>query len=209
MNVYIVDDRPQTLLSLVAQMVKNGFHVQTVFVYFERKEDADNRKVKTLENQFTALGVTLRIITDNDFHTVLDEIYMDPNAVFLFDFDLSPERSFYCDERINVQYALGKLQLEPDNFKIWFYTTGPVSMVAQIHHLFGDRLISVERFDSVTKQFSLDLPRFGTRYCLNRRKKDRQSAVLNQQCSSIHKAAPDHPAFCHVWTQCSNNQEMS
>lgn len=53
MNVYIVDDRPQTLLSLVAQMVKNGFHVQTVFVYFERKEDADNRKVKTLENQFT------------------------------------------------------------------------------------------------------------------------------------------------------------
>ena len=90
MNVYIVDDRPQTLLSLVAQMVKNGFHVQTVFVYFERKEDADNRKVKTLENQFTALGVTLRIITDNDFHTVLDEIYMDPNAVFLFDFDLSP-----------------------------------------------------------------------------------------------------------------------
>ena len=159
MNVYIVDDRPQTLLSLVAQMVKNGFHVQTVFVYFERKEDADNRKVKTLENQFTALGVTLRIITDNDFHTVLDEIYMDPNAVFLFDFDLSPERSFYCDERINVQYALGKLQLEPDNFKIWFHTTGPVSMVAQIHHLFGDRLISVERFDSVTKQFSLDLPR--------------------------------------------------
>lgn len=110
MNVYIVDDRPQTLLSLVAQMVKNGFHVQTVFVYFERKEDADNRKVKTLENQFTALGVTLRIITDNDFHTVLDEIYMDPNALFLFDFDLSPERSFYCGERINVQYALGKLQ---------------------------------------------------------------------------------------------------
>lgn len=48
MNVYIVDDRPQTLLSLVAQMVKNGFHVQTVFVYFERKEDADNRKVKNI-----------------------------------------------------------------------------------------------------------------------------------------------------------------
>ena len=32
-------------------------------------------------------------------------------------------------------------------------------MVAQIHHLFGDRLIPVERFDSVTKQLSLDLPR--------------------------------------------------
>lgn len=62
MNVYIVDDRPQTLLSLVAQMVKNGFHVQTVFVYFERKEDADNRKVKTLENHLRALGVTLRTL---------------------------------------------------------------------------------------------------------------------------------------------------
>lgn len=55
MNVYIVDDRPQTLLSLVAQMVKDGFHVQTVFVYFERKEDADNRKVKTLETNLRHL----------------------------------------------------------------------------------------------------------------------------------------------------------
>lgn len=158
MNVYIVDDRPQTLLSLVAQMVKDGFHAQTVFVYFERKKDAANRKVKTLENQFTALGVTLRIITDNDFRTVLDEIYMDPDAVFLFDFDLPPERSLYCDERINVQYALEKLQSEPTNFKISFYTTGPASMVAQIHRLFGDRLIPVERFDPTTKQLSLDLP---------------------------------------------------
>lgn len=159
MNVYIVDDRPQTLLPLVAQMVEDGFHVQTVFVYFDRKEDADTNKVKTLEKQFAALGVALRVITDNDFHTVLDEAYMDPDAVFLFDFDLSPERSFYCDERINVQYALGKLQSEPANFKIWFYTTGPTAMVAQIHRLFGDRLIPVERFDPVTKQLSLDLPR--------------------------------------------------
>lgn len=85
MNVYIVDDRPQTLLSLVMQMVKDGFHVQTVFAYFERKEEVDTNKVKTLEKQFAALGVALRVIIDNDFHTVLDETYMDPNAVFLFD----------------------------------------------------------------------------------------------------------------------------
>ena len=49
MNVYIVDDRPQTLLSLVAQMVKNGFHVQTVFVYFERKEDGVHERWTALQ----------------------------------------------------------------------------------------------------------------------------------------------------------------
>ncbi len=49
MNVYIlsmIDHRHYCPWSL--EMVKNGFHVQTVFVYFERKEDADNRKVKNI-----------------------------------------------------------------------------------------------------------------------------------------------------------------
>lgn len=157
MNMYIVDDRPQTMLLATKEMLDLGVHVHTVFFFSDNGNEYNAEKNEILRSKFHDLGVSLHPINRRNFASVLDQVYKDPNAVFLFDFDLTPDESIHPDERINVEYALSKYQQDPANFKIWFYTTGPAAFVSSINKMFENRLIPVSKFDTPSHQLSLDL----------------------------------------------------
>ena len=157
MNIYIVDDRPQTMLLAIKEIQDLGGCVHTVFSFSDNEDENDTKKNRIIESKFHEIGVSLEPINSKNFAFALDQVYKEPDTIFLFDFDLTPEESIHPDERINVEYALSKYQQDPANFKIWFYTTGTATFISSISKMFGNRLIPIKKFDIHSHQLSLDL----------------------------------------------------
>lgn len=155
MNITILEDRPRLMWEAVETLKTMGIYTKNIICYRNdlNKEEAYQKKIETMCNQ---LGVKLFLVDNDSFSTVLDEFYKDKEMVFFFDMDLLGDYSHHFLQRINVIYALKKKEMEKNDGRIWFYTTGPISAVEQINMYFPHRRIPVVRFKAKEERVILD-----------------------------------------------------
>lgn len=93
-----------------------------ILLYCVDKKAADD-KIGELSDKFPQ-GTHIEKVTLWDYEEKLDEFYVQPDTLFLFDMNLYGDGSTVFNNRINVVYAKKKRELPHGKHpKIWFYTT--------------------------------------------------------------------------------------
>lgn len=148
MNITILEDRPETMKTLVATIKEMGSCIQNIVCYTSDKENADGFQ-EYAKSVCKEMGVNCILVDNITFDRVLDELYKDKEMQFWFDMDLVGDFSNHFLQRINVSYARKKKEKEKDDGRIWFYTTGPLSAIEQIDEYFPNRRIPVRHFSAI------------------------------------------------------------
>lgn len=142
MDITFVEDRPWVVKEAIEKMEHMDLHTIRMVYY---KNDYDEQEQIKIQNMCQELGIELCCVNNLNFDHELDRLYQqDKNMIFFFDMDLNGDYSFHFEERINVIYALKKQQ--EDDFRIWFYSTGPAAAIEQINANFPDHNIPVVEF---------------------------------------------------------------
>lgn len=148
MILTILEDRPHNMLQAIDKMEEMGIHTQNMVYFHSKKSFYSPDKKSELEKELNQRQVTLIEADNNDLKKILDKLYHEEDMSFFFDMDLWGDYSHHFLERINVQYALEKKELEQDDGRIWFYTTGPRSAIEQIKANFPNRYIPIIKYDT-------------------------------------------------------------
>ncbi|MDE6386437.1 MAG: hypothetical protein K2L82_01370 [Lachnospiraceae bacterium] len=139
MRIVILEDYPERLVGTAEQLndICPGCEVE-VLCYDPQNdygEKAEELRTKLLCN-------TITIVDYWNLEEKLDELYSDPDTLFLFDTDIDRGAVIEVFEyRINVRYALKKRD-DADNqlYRIWFYTTVE-HLKRAIERTFGEHVI--------------------------------------------------------------------
>lgn len=139
-KIVTVEDRPWLWQDCIKQFQEEGIEFcETVFYPGNFLEE--NIQEQYIEDYKKVTGVKVRQVNSQmEFLNIMDELYKNPDIVFLMDYDLKGDMSredFFS--RINVRYALKK----DTEKKIWFYTTGFADIVGALHDTFPERVLSV------------------------------------------------------------------
>lgn len=98
--------------------------------------------------QETAVEVD-EVSTQEEFVNKMEELYCSDDVVFFMDYELKGDSTEEADKRINVRYAKYKEyggKIDPNQRKIWFYTTSSVANVAILNHNFPEHVLPVTKY---------------------------------------------------------------
>lgn len=143
-RIVIVDDRPWKMKKGIMKLQEAGIDFfQTI--YYPNNMIARATQDELMEDYKKSTGMKVVQVNDqSEFLARMDELYSDPDIIFLMDYDLKGDMNrddFFT--RINVKYAREKDQEEK---KIWFYTTGPNDIKGLLRETFPDNVISVPTY---------------------------------------------------------------
>lgn len=106
------------------------------------EDNLNAEKVEGLEEvqKIRQKGIKVEWVNVISFDCVMDELYRDPDNLFIFDTYLLSDESFVFKYRINVSYALEKI----NDKRIWFYTNAGADIKDNIDRIFGDMVMETE-----------------------------------------------------------------
>ncbi|MDE5590025.1 MAG: hypothetical protein K2J60_12965 [Acetatifactor sp.] len=140
-KIVIVDDRPWKMQDCIQKLQKEGI-IFCKTIYYPNNTIVRKEQQELMEEYKQSTGIEVVQVNDqSEFLVKMDELYVDPNIIFLMDYDLKGDMNrndFFA--RINVKYAIAKDQNEK---KIWFYTSGPNDIRGLLRETFHDNVISV------------------------------------------------------------------
>ena len=138
MRIVILEDYPDRLAGTVQQLndICPGCEVD-VLCY--NPQNDYGTKTEELRQK---LSCNVTIVNYWNLEEQLDELYNDPDTLFLFDTDIDRGAVIEVFEyRINVRYALKKRDDEGEqSYRIWFYTTVE-HLKRAIERTFGEHVI--------------------------------------------------------------------
>lgn len=136
-KIYILEDHPERLEEYVKKIKKNPLVKSVEVLYYV----SDWEKKKNIEDLEKVLDTEVEIVSILDFQEMLDELYAEPNSLFVFDTQLLERDDQVFEYRINVSYALRKRE-ENSNFRIWFYTVAGANYLRLIEDYFKDHALT-------------------------------------------------------------------
>lgn len=162
-RIVVLEDRPSRLRNFIQninQDNENGIQVYRVF-YYHPKLRQESEEITNLGQE---LHVDVQVVNLWNFENKMDELYGEPDILFIFDTDLGEilEENVFL-YRINVHYAMRKKNAVQTD-KIWFYTVaGP--------------------------DFERDVKKVFPGYVLEAHLGDEEQIALNlQECQTFHEA---------------------
>ncbi len=145
-KIVIVDDRPWKMQESIQELQKEGIIFCKTIYYPNNMIDRATQQ-ELMDNYKESTGIEVVQVNDqSEFLAKMDELYGDPEIIFLMDYDLKGDmdrNDFFA--RINVKYALAKDKTEK---KIWFYTSGPNDIKGLLRETFCDNVISVPYYNN-------------------------------------------------------------
>lgn len=143
-KIVIVDDRPWKMQESIKELQEAGIvFCKTIYYPNNTIDRATQNELMEDYKQSTGIEV-VQVNGQSEFLAEMDELYRDPDIIFLMDYDLKGDmdrNDFFT--RINVKYALVKDHIEK---KIWFYTSGPNDIKGLLRETFPDNVISIPTY---------------------------------------------------------------
>lgn len=139
-KIVILEDRPERLKKFIQNINRNNMNdmnVDKVFYYHPKLRQEDEKIVELRQE----LDVDVQVVNLWNFEKKMDELYREPNILFIFDTDLGEvlEENVFS-YRINVNYAMRKKNIDP-TYRIWFYTVAGPDFEKDIKKVFPDHVI--------------------------------------------------------------------
>lgn len=143
-KIVFLEDEPKKLAQIIPEMIgRDG--IETVEVlYYNPDISQDSEEVKELEK---ALGAEVKVLNLLNFDMVLDELYAQPDNLFVFDTVLTKNPIEIFEYRVNVSYALRKreqLDKQEQRLRVWFYTVAGLNFQSLIDELFGEYVLQAK-----------------------------------------------------------------
>ncbi|MGF0032689.1 hypothetical protein ACQRBN_06940 [Bariatricus sp. SGI.154] len=144
-KVILLEDNLKVAEEFIDQLIewkekeKRDIKIDKMLFY----EDTLNaEEVKELEGvrSICNKGIDVEWVNVISFDYVMDNLYSDPDNLFIFDTYLLSDESFVFKYRVNVGYALQKI----NDKRIWFYTNAGADIKDSIDRIFGDMVIETE-----------------------------------------------------------------
>lgn len=147
-KIIFLEDKPEKLTQVIADMqLIDGIDAIEV-LYYNSKKPQNPEKVSELAK---ILHVEVKAVNFMSFENVLDELYEQPDNLFIFDTVLNEEEYHWetFTYRNNISYALRKKEQNGDeNQRIWFYTTVGYDIKERIDDLFGTYVMQAQAEDN-------------------------------------------------------------
>lgn len=155
MNIAILEDKPLVMMDSIRELEVMGIHTAQLIYY---TGDAYSEEYcSQVQQKCKEQNIEFLQVNRENFNDKIDCLYEDPELVFFFDLILETYENRRFEEWVNVIYAKKKLEEEnAGKGRIWFYTTGPASLIEKINMSFPDRNIPVEKFKTLEQQTILD-----------------------------------------------------
>ena len=139
-KIVFLEDKPKRLAQIIPEMIKRNEIERVEVLYYAPEISQDSDEVKELEKELKAEVKVLNLL---NFDKILDELYAQPDNLFVFDTVLTtnPVEIEIFEYRVNVSYALRKREqlTKPGQLlRIWFYTVAGLNYQNSIDELFGE-----------------------------------------------------------------------
>lgn len=143
-SIVVVDDRPWKMQKSILLLQKENI-VFNKTIYYPNNMIEREKQNELMADYKKSTGMEIvQVNSQSEFIVQMDELYNEPNVIFLMDYDLKGDMNiddFF--KRINIKYALVKDQNQK---KIWFYTSGPNDIKGLLRETFSNNIISVTSY---------------------------------------------------------------
>ena len=154
MNIAILEDKPLVMMDSIKELETMGIHT-TQLIYYTGDTFSEEYKLR-VQQKCEEQNIEFLQVNKENFDEEMDHLYEGSELTFFFDLILEAYENRRFEEWVNVIYAKKKWDKNGGNRRIWFYTTGPASLIEKINMFFPDRNIPVEKFKTLEQQTILD-----------------------------------------------------
>lgn len=147
-NIILLEDNLDIAEEFAEQLRKwteQGKKIVTVNKILFYDDNLCSEKIDQIDavQHLRQIGLDVEWVNVINFNTVMNRLYQDDNNLFIFDTYLLSDDCFFFKERINVNYALQKIE----DKRIWFYTTAGDEIKGCIDLMFPDKVMKAETIE--------------------------------------------------------------
>lgn len=141
-KIIFLEDKPEKLKSVISEIKGKNEGTSTEVLYYAPEILEVTKEEERLGK---LLDTEIKVVNLFNFDKVLDELYREPDNLFVFDTVLSEENIEVFAYRINISYALRKKQQSTEEKqRIWFYTVAGLQYLNGIKKMFGNYVLQAQ-----------------------------------------------------------------